>query len=240
MNIRFIIAFLLVIAPFAPSSHALEFRLLSWSGTIEDLKYTNGQKPIEVAAWDSALSPPYKFTGTGPLVFFREVLVDDKKVRVPVATLPPPEGITHAIILMAATDSSGQAYTAIWMNDSPEVRKAQTITYRNFSSYPVVIKLGTEEIPLDPKEVCTRTTNPELQRLPLQIAARTTTGWEVISSLSQPIRPGLRTLVLLRDGRMQPSGIKALVDCLAFNDLPPPPKPPADAAGAPGPSVASR
>ena len=236
MNIRLVILLSCTIAAFASPVRALEFRLLSWGGDIDNLKFSNGQKPIEVVAWDSALSPPYKFTGTGPLVFFREVVVEDKKIRVPVATLPPPEGFTHAILLMAATDPSGRAYTAIWMNDSPEVRKAQTITYRNYSSYPVMIKLGTEEISLDPKETRTRTTDPALQRLPLKIAALTAEGWEVITSSAQPIRPGLRTLVLLRDGRMQPSGIKALVDCLAFNDLPPPPTPPPDAAGAPDPS----
>ncbi len=232
MTIRLFILLSCMIAGLAAPVHALEFRLLSWGGSIDNLKYANGQNSIDVVAWDSALSPPYTFTGTGPLVFFREVLVEDKTVRIPVATLPPPEGFTHAIILMAATDSSGQAYTAIWLNDSPEVRKAQTITYRNLSSYPVMIKLGTEEIPIDPKETLTRTTDPTLQRLPLKIAAQTAAGWTIITSSAQPIRPGLRTLVLLRDGRMQPSGIKALVDYLAFNDMPPPPKSSDAAAGA--------
>ena len=166
---------------------------------------------------------PYQFTGTGALVFFREAVVDEKKVRVPVATLHPPEGFTHAILLLSATNDSGQAYTATWMDDSPEVRKAQTITYRNFSSYPVVIKLGPEEISLAPKEMITRSTDPALQRMPLTIVAQTATGREVITNSFQPIRAGLRTLVILRDGRMQPSGIKALVDCLTFNDLPPAP-----------------
>ena len=232
MNIRLLLIIVCATALISPA-RALEFRLLSWSGDIEDLKYTNGQKPMDMVAWDSALSPPYQFTGTGPLVFFREVKVDDKKIRVPVATLPAPEGVTHAILLLAATNASKQAYTAIWIDDSPEVRKAQTITYRNLSSYPVVIQLGAEEIALDPKAMRTCPTDPSLQRLPLKIAAKAGMGWEIIASASQPIRPGLRTLVILRDGRMQPSGVKALVDCLAFNDLPPPPTPA-------GTSVASR
>ncbi len=233
MKTRSLIILFCAITVLASTSRALEFRLLSWADTIEGLKYANGQKPIEIVAWDCVLSPKYQLTGTGPLVLFREIKQDDKTVRVPVATLPPPAGFTHAILLLAATDASKQAYTAVWIDDSPEVRKAQTITYHNLSSYPVLIKLGTEEISLAPQAMGTRATDPALERLALKVAAQTEAGWEIVASTSQAIRPGLRTLVILRDGRIQGNGLKDRIDFLSFNDLPPPPTP----AGTP---VASR
>lgn len=234
MNTRVFIALFLTIVFIAPAAHALEFRLLSWVGTIEDLKYANGQKPVAVVAREGSLSPKYQFTGAGPLVLFREVHRDGKTVREPVASLTPPAGFTHAILMLAPTDAAGTAYTARWINDSPEVRQAQTITYENLSIHPVAIKLGKEELALEPNAKLTRPTNPDVYRLALKVAARTEKGWELVISSSQPVRRGLRTLVILRDGRDNPYGPKEPVEYLAFNDLPPPPAPPG------GPSVASR
>jgi hypothetical protein len=231
---RFAFVLFCAITLFSPCSATLEFRLISWAGTIEDLKYANGQKSVDVVAWDSVLSPKYQFTGAGPLVLFREIQLEDKTVREPVASLTPPAGFTHAILLLAPTDATKKTYTARWINDSPEVRQAQTITYENLSSYPVAIKLGEEKLTIAPQETLSRPTNPAFRRLALQIAAQTEKGWELVVSQSQPIRPGLRTLVLLRDGRPGPDGIKERLDYLTFSDLPPPPSP------RNGPSLASR
>lgn len=233
MNPRICFAFLLSLLAFVTGAQALEFRLLSWIGDIEDLKYAEGSKVVPVAAQEGAVSPSYHFTGSGPLVLFREIRLEDKTVRQPVATLTPPAGFTHAIVMLTPVDDARSAYTARWINDSPEVRRAQTITYENLSSLPVVIKLGTEELALEPNDKATRATNPLVRRLALMVAAHTAKGWELVISSSQPVRPGLRTLVILRDGRDNPYGPREPVEYLAFNDLPPPPAPS-------GPSVVSR
>ncbi|HSI08413.1 MAG TPA: hypothetical protein VK985_07460 [Rariglobus sp.] len=225
MNTRAFLFLLLAAVLLTPAAHALEFRLLSWNGDIEGLNYANGQKPVPVIAREGTLSPKYPYTGAGPLVLFREIQKDGKTVREPVATLPPPAGFTHAILVLAATDDAGTAYTARWINDSPEVRKAQTITYENLSSLPVAIKLGQEELTLESNAKLTRPTNPAVRRVALMVAAHTQTGWELVVSSSQPVRPGLRTLVILRDGRANPYGPTEPVECLSFHDLPPPPAP---------------
>ena len=106
MKFRFPVTLFLALTVFVPVSHALEFRLLSWSGTIEDLKYANGKKSVEIVAWDCVLSPKYQFTGPGPLFLFREVKQDEKIVRVPVSTLPSPADFTHAILLLEATEAT--------------------------------------------------------------------------------------------------------------------------------------
>lgn len=231
MNTRVLLALFFAVVVLTPAARALEFRLLSWDGDFEDLNYINGGKPIRVAAREGALSPKYQFTGAGPLVLFREVRKDDKIVREPVATVTPPAGHTHAILLLAPTDATGTSYTTRWINDSPEVRKAQTITYENLSSYPVMIKLGKDKIALEPEGKLTVPTNPDVYRVALMVAARTSKGWELVISSSQPVRRGLRTLVILRDGRDNPHGSKDPIAYLAFNDLPPLPE---------GETVASR
>lgn len=214
-----IILFCLVAASATTHLHALEFRLLSWDGDIRDLKYGGGPKAVDVVATEGALSPKYTYNGSGPLVLFREVKQEDKTVRVPVASLTPPEGVTQAILVLAATDAAGTGYTARWINDSPEVRREQTITYENLSSHPVAIKLGKDELYIAPGAATTRATNPDVFRLALKVAAQTPKGWEMVISSSQPVRPRLRTLVILRDGRENPYGPKEPVEYLAFNDL---------------------
>lgn len=222
MKLRPIFTYLCAIT-FVSVTQALEFRVLSWSGPIDDLKYTNNGQVVDLVAWDSVLSPRYQHSSSSPLVLFREIQQEGKKHREAVATVSPPEGFTHAILMLAAADSAKTTYSVIWLNDSPNVRKAQTITYQNFSSYPVAIKLGKEAISLAPQEAVTRPTDPAFDRLPLKIAAQTPTGWETVAGTSQPIRPGLRTLVILRDGRAKTEeGDTDLIDLLAFNDLPPP------------------
>lgn len=232
MNIRTLLSLCCAITFSAPVSHALEFRLLSWAGTIEDLKYAPDSKPVDIIAWDSVLSPRYQFTGPGPIILFREIEVEGKKVREPVTRVQPPAGLTHAILLLAPDDSTRTTYTARLIDNSPETRKPQTITYLNLSRYPVAIKLGDEELTVAAQETITRPTDPAFERLALKIAAQTEAGWEIIASSSQPIRPGLRTLVILRDGRLRSDGATERIDFLSFNDLPPLPN-------LPGTSVSS-
>lgn len=218
---RLVFLSLLLVA--ASPAAALEFRLLSWAGEISGLHYASGPASVPVVADENLLSPAYQFTGPGPLVLFRETTADGKTVRVPVATLTPPEGLTHAVLLLSATDASRTAFTGVWMDDSVETRPAQTITYRNFSSYTVAIRLGDREHTVAPQSFYTHRAGAATERMVLKAAARTPDGWEIIASTSQTVRPGRRTLVLLRDGRPQPNGHTDRIDFLVFNDRPPAP-----------------
>ncbi|HEY9247723.1 MAG TPA: hypothetical protein VIO38_01250 [Rariglobus sp.] len=214
-------------------SRALEFRLVSWDGDINDLNYATGGKVVPVAACESLLSPAYQWIGTGPLILFREVKQDGKTVRIPVATLTPPTELTHAILLLSATDASHSTYAGRWINDSLDARPLQTITYLNLSQYLIGIRLGEEEYTVAPQSSRTQATDTSVQRLLLKAAAKTPSGWEIIASTSQTVRAGRRTLVLLRDGRPQVNGHIDRIDFLIFNDRPQPP-------ASPGTPVASR
>jgi len=229
MNLRLIVLFVLTLTGGVLPIRALEFRLISWEGEIQGLQYANGNTKVAIDASEGALSSPYSFEGAGPLVLFREVKVDDKTVRVPVATLTVPSGLTQAIVLLAYADATHTTYTGSWINDSVDVRPPQTVTYRNFSSYTVAVKMGTEEHVIPPKEGLTLTTGATVERVVFKAAAQTQSGWEVVASTVQPVRPGLRTLVIMRNGRPDYTGHKEIIDLLTFSDYPPPP-PPAGAA----------
>jgi len=215
----------LILAACALPLRALEFRLISWEGEITALKYLDGTKKIAINASEGALSPTYHFGSTSPLVLFREVVVDDKTVRTPVATLTAPSGVKQAIILLAYADATRTTYTGSWIDDSLEVRPAQTVTYWNFSSYPIAIKMGSMDREIPPNEGLTLATGPTVERVLLKAAAQTKSGWQVFASTTQPVRPGLRTLVIMRNGRPDYTGHKEIIDLLKFDDYPPPPDP---------------
>lgn len=205
--------------------HALEFRLVSWEGEISDLKYSDGNTQVPVDADEGTLSAPYDYKSPGPLVLYREVVVDGKLVRQPVVTLAIPAEFTEAIVVLAYVDASRTTCVGTWIDDSLESRPPQTVTFWNFSSYPVAIKLGNEEHSISPSGSLTRPTDPAVERVRFKAAAQTLAGWEVFASATQPVRPGMRSLVLLRDGRPDYRGFKELVDMLRFNDYPPRPAP---------------
>lgn len=225
MNLRLLIVILLAVTGGVAPLRAIEFRLISWEGEVLGLKYSNGTTQVPIDAAEGALSSPYRFEGSGPLVLYREVEVEGKTVRIPMASLTIPSGYTQAIILLAYADATRTTYIGSWINDSPEVRPPQTVTYRNFSSYPIAIKIGATEHVIGPKEGHTQTTDPKVERVVFKAATQTPSGWKVVASTVQPVRPGLRTLVLIRDGRPDYTGHKELVDLLMFNDYPPPPAP---------------
>lgn len=207
------------------NASALEFHLVSWDGEITDLNYAQGTKAVPVEACESLLSPPYQWTGTGPLVLFRKIQHEGKTVRMPVATLTPPAGLTNAILLLSATDSSHTAYSGLWIDNSLDARPLQSTTYYNLSHYLIGIRLGNEEYTVAPQSSRTQLTDTSVQRMLLKAAAKTASGWEIIASTSQTVRPGRRTLVFLRDGRPQINGHIDRIDFLIFHDRPVIPSP---------------
>lgn len=83
--------------------------------------------------------------------------------------------------------------------------------------------MGTVERVIPPNLGHIQATDPAIDGFMFKAAAQTQTGWQIITSTTQPVRPGLRTLVLLRDGRPDYRGHKELIDLIKFNDYPPPP-----------------
>lgn len=214
----------LLLACLAPAARALEFRVVSWDGEIAGLFYaTSATKIREIVAEEGVYSHVYMTAGAGPLVLFREVTEAGETRRVPVSELPPPaENVTHALLILSPANAERTRFDGMWIDESPAARPAQTITLRNLSTLPVALRLDAREHTLAPGETVTLPTDPAVRRVPFKLAALTGDGWQIVASSSQAVRPGRRTLILLRDGREQSAGQRDLVDMIALNDRPAP------------------
>lgn len=206
----------------ASALNAVELRFLNWDGTEDTLKYANKNKTVTIRADEGSFSPAYQFEGAGPLVLFKETVVDGKTVRETAATLTVPAGLTHAIIVLAATDEAKKVYAGVWIDDSPVTRPAGTIRTVNLSRRQVAFKMDTSEFALEPSGNHQITVNQNVRRIVTLTAANVDGRWETVSHNPMAVRSGLRLLVLLRDGRPQEGAKTNVVDMLSFYDVPPP------------------
>lgn len=215
------IAAFLAYAPWA-SLQAVELRFLNWEGRDDALQFTSKGKTVDLSADENTLSPAYTFEDAGPLVLFKTMLIEGKTVRVPVATLAVPTDLTHAIVLLTATDQSLKTYEGLWVDDSPTSRPARTAQLINRSHYTLSFKMDTAELKLAPNGTHQFSFPATAEgRVVVQASAHVDGKWEPIWGNPLPMRSGLRVLLLLRDGRPQPGSKTNLVDILSFYDRPP-------------------
>lgn len=203
------------------SARAVELRFLSVEGEERALKFTNKGATVDVSADENSLSPVYLFEESGPLVLFKEVVKDGKTVRVTAATLAVPSGLTHAVVILAASDKSSATYSGAWIDDSSQTRPAGTILLLNRSRYPLSFKLDAEEFTLEPQGVHQMPFSQDINRIVIQADAKVADKWERVFGNPLPVRAGVRVLLLLRDGRPQAGSKTNLVDMLSFYDRPP-------------------
>ena len=217
---RLLAATLLMLAPLV-SSRAVELRFLNVEGEESALKFTNKGETVAIRASENTLSPVYQFGDTGPLVLFKEVVIEGKIVRVTAATLEVPSDLTHVLVVLTATDKTLATYSGSVIDDSPVTRPAGTILLLNRSGYPLSFKLDAEEFTLEPKGVHQMPFSQDINRIVVQADAKVADKWERIFGNPLPVRAGVRVLLLLRDGRPQIGSKTNLVDMLSFYDRPP-------------------
>ncbi len=203
------------------SLQAVELRFLNWEGQEDALKFTSDGTTVAISADENALSPSYHFEETGPLVLFKEVPDEGRTRRVTVATLAVPRGLTHAVVLLTAGDKTLTTYSGLWIDDSPTARPVGTVLLLNRSQHPLAFKMDETEFTLAPKAMHQLPVSADVKRIVVKADAEVAGRWEPVIGNPLPVRPGVRVLLLLRDGRPQP-GIKTnLVDMLSFYDFPP-------------------
>lgn len=217
---RLFALWLVALAAFAPA-RAVELRFINWDGDATGLKFLNKGKPTEIHASESSLSQVYTYEGSGPLVLFKEVVVEGKTVRQTAATLDVPPGLTHGIVVLAATDASLSTYAGVWIDDAPDRRPAGTVKMVNLSNHPVAFKVDVAEFTVAPSGNYQVPVRANVRRVLMQAAAQVDGRWKVVANNPLPVRNGLRLLVILRDGRPQEGSEVNVVDLLSFYDLPP-------------------
>jgi len=208
------------------SAHAMELRFINVEGQESALKFTNKGKTVAITADENSFSPVYRFDGAGQLVLFKEVVADGKTERVTAATLEIPDGATHALVVLAATDKSQETYSGVFLDDSPVTRPAGTILLLNHSRSPLSFKIDAEEFTLAPKDVHQMPFAQDINRIVVKAEAKVAGKWERVFGNPLPVRAGVRVVLLLRDGRPQPGSNPNIVDMLSFYDRPAGPESP--------------
>lgn len=214
----------------AAESPALEFRMLSWEGALSDLKFQSGRDEVAVLAQEYSLSPTYRKTDAAtPLVLYRTRIVDGKKIRETVATVPPPPaGVRRALLLLArlpAAGETGETLAGRWLEDAPE---AGTVRFHNLSAHPLAVNVADLQWIQASGETRVLPITSGVLRMQVKVASEIDGAWRLVGNISKPVRSHLHVIVLMREGRPSPDFPADPIELLAFYDEPPPPpKPPA-------------
>ena len=200
----------------AASALALEFRVLGWSGPIDDLWLRRGDTVLPVSARERALSPARMLPGSAPVELLRERIVDGRPVREVVATLNPPEGLRRAILVLA---SDAGRHAGFWIDDDEESHPAGTLRIQNLSAREVALQTGDAPFVLAAGAVRGAAFG-DAKRVSIRAAVRQADGgWARAAELSQPVRGHFRVLVLIREGRATPDlAAPPPIELLSFYD----------------------
>ena len=216
-------ALLLLCGPGAQKVFALEFRVLSWSGSLEHLSFDQAKKPVSLVVHERSLSPVYTLPSGEKLRLYRDTQVEGKTVRLPVAELAPPENIARAILLLAQDGRGESPLVGTWIDDGDEAHPKGQIAFLNFATLPVSIKVDAT-VNVIPQR------GTQLHRFPvdaavvkLQAAVEKDGRAEFIANCGLRVHPDYKILVLFRNGRADPSSlspdyIATPVEFLTFYD----------------------
>lgn len=198
---------------------SLEFRVISWRGDIEGLRFSDGQSEVVLSVRERVLSPVYRHAGAGKLELYRlEGSAAQPASRVVVASLPPPQASSRALLVLSPSRSG--RIEGMWLDDATEANPAGTLRLHNFSTHKLAVQVGQETHLLSSSGNARVSFSAALRTLPVQVAAEVAGQWQRVVSTSQPVRPRYRLIVLLRDGRPTPDDPAGLVEWLAFYDTP--------------------
>lgn len=209
----------------AAEPSALQFRVLSWEGAVQDLKFQNGKDEVAVFAQEYSLSPTYSKTDVAkPLVLYRTRIVEEKKVRETIATVPPPPaGVTRALLLLAklpAANEAGDTITGRWLEDVPE---AGTVRFHNLSSHQLAVNVADLQWIQATGETHVLPITNGVLRMQVKVASEIDGAWKLVGNISKPVRSYLHVIVLMREGRPRIDFPTDPIELLAFYDEPPPP-----------------
>jgi len=200
------------------TASALQFRTLAWGEPVSGLYYSSAGRDVPLAADPAALSRPFTLDHTRALQLYR---LGADRGHQPAGVIPIPQNLARAILVLhAAPDGT---CSGKWIDDSLETAPAGTFRIYNLSARPVALSLGGNAVrPIEPGADLLARFPLDVRAIPVRIAVRIGDTWNPALSLSQPVRPRLRFLVLIRDGHPTFDNPDPLLDWMAFPDSVPP------------------
>lgn len=205
--------------------HGLEFRVLGWAGSVNNLFMSTGpgSKPVPLEAHEDVLSSVHRVNGAEPLRIFAKdpsaVAAGENPIE-PIATIALPLDLQRAILVLAANPrpQPGETYVGVWLDDSPEARPDNSIVVHNLSSADVALRVGSDQAVLKRKDRLTHVFSEDDQVVMIQAAIMRGAAAERVMNEPQPVRAGFRIMVILRDGRRQLDGTILALDRVTFYD----------------------
>lgn len=201
---------------------ALEFRVLSWSGEVDGLKFRNGQAEILIPVGERVVSPVYRLQGVAPLKFYRTITHEGKSIDQTVLILQQPAGMTRGLLLLSPVEGRDDSYTGRWLDDAAETNPAGTLRVYNLARHPLAVKLGAKQMPLAQQATGQFTFDAKARSVPVQVAAYVKGEWNLALSMSQPVRARFRVLMIFRDASVQTEEEPSLIEVVTLYDVPPP------------------
>lgn len=175
---------------------ALDVRLLSWSGELNDLEYRVAGKAVGISANDGALSPSYAIGRSSALKIYRTG--DEAQDDEPVLVMPLPEPtVTRAILILADTPKDG--LRGLWLDDSPDVSSRNTIRVHNLSRRLLAFQAGGDDWKLDAGDSRTISFDAAARQVGFRIAAESPEGWKILWGSQLPVRNNYRVRIIVRD-----------------------------------------
>lgn len=132
-------------------------------------------------------------------------------------TPTPPAGMERGILILArgpGTDS----YLGSWIEDSEKTTPVGTMRFYNYTKQPLALKTPAEQWLQAPGETHRVAFDIARRSVAIQVATQMGEQWRRVANITQPVRPGHRVLVLIRNGRPIAGLPAEPVELLVFYD----------------------
>lgn len=223
----------LLLALSGARAFALEFRMLSWSGSMQDLAYENQGRLAPITAEERSLSPVYTLRAGAPLRLHRvSAATAGADRREPELESLPPAEMTKAILLLMRDASTG-GLSAFWIDDDEKSHPKGSLAFINFSGSAITLRADGDiySIPASETRLHPFATAGMADVRVLAAIQRAGEDAKAVASCTLRVHPDYKILMLFREGRpdpgsLNPNYIATPVEFLLFYDyVPPPPKP---------------
>lgn len=185
----------------------LDFRVISWQGSLEGLYYVSSGRPVTIRANEQSLSARYRVTGVDTLDLFREVVVDGQARQVQVGAVAIPQGMRRAILVLAP--GQGGRLGGVWLNDNRAETGKGNFVFHNLASLPVALKVGEETQVMRPQARWVQPFGRNARSA--QVMAAVMEGETPRHILNNELRvhPEYRVIFIFRNGRPIAQGMSA-------------------------------
>lgn len=181
------------------AAQSLEFRVISWQGSIEGVHYVSGGQPVRLIAHEQTLSARHRVSGMEALELFREVVVDGQPRQAQVASIPLPQGMRRAILVLAP--GPGGRLQGAWLNDNRAETGRGNFVFHNLATYPVALRVGDTTQVVRPQNRWVQPFARDARAAQVMAAVMDGDTPRHILNSSMRVHPEYRIIAIFRNGR---------------------------------------